>query len=301
MAEPLLIQGGPESVDNFEYAWASTAVEAYLLSDVGRKRTRNEDACVLCVPEDAHEVGRWGILLAVADGMGGVSGGALASRTSLEALSEAFYAEPGAETPERLQRGVAVANSRVFRQASESPELKGMGTTMSAVALQDDLAYIAQVGDSRVYHISSHGKLSQLTEDHSLVAEQVRSGYLSEQEAQNHSLKNLITRAVGTREAAKPDLFCLRLHVGEGLLVCSDGLSNVVADSEIMQALAHDSLQAAGRQLVGKALEGGAPDNVTVAALRVLAPLPRGRRAEGAVDVTPAEPGLMGRLRKLFS
>lgn len=298
---PTLVQGGPESADNFEYAWSSGTLEVYLLSDVGRKRSRNEDACVVCVPEEAAEQRRWGLLLAVADGMGGVSGGALASRTALEALCGAYFEEEVASAPERLRRGVSAANSRIFALAEATPELKGMGTTVSAVAVVGEYAYIAQVGDSRVYHVGPQGRLAQLTEDHSLVAEQVRNGYLSEQEAQNHSLKNLITRAVGTREATKPDLFCLRLREGDRLLACSDGLSNVVSEGRIAEALGHETLQGAGRRLVGQALEGGAPDNVTAAALRVLGPLPRGRRAEGALDVTPYAPGIVGRLRKLFA
>jgi protein phosphatase len=295
-----LTRGGPEAGGNFEFHWSNGNLEAHLLSDVGRYRQQNEDHCILCAPEDARLREERGVLLAVADGMGGVHGGEFASRLALQTITERYYDDREPELPSRMRRAVIVANQRIYEEAENHPEYQGMGTTVSVLVLHGDQAYIAQVGDSRVYMHRDGKGVTQITEDHSLVAEQVRNGYLSEDEAKNHSLKNLITRAVGTREVVKVDLFVFDVQKNDDLLICSDGLSNMVESGEIQDALAMPSLQGAGRTLVGRALNAGGSDNITAAMMRVTSDLPKTERQQGAVPVTPFAGGFFGRLKRIF-
>lgn len=302
MALVPLTRGGPDDGGNYEHQWSGEYLQAHLLSDIGKKRQQNEDSCILCAPEDKRLEQERGFLFAVADGMGGVSGGEFASRLALHSIVERYYTgvEPG--IPERLREAVMTANKRIYEEAENHPEYHGMGTTVSVVLVNGENAYVAQVGDSRVYlWRTGRRRLWQLTEDHSLIAEQVRNGYLSEEEAQNHSLKNLITRAVGTREAITVDLFALKLEVDDAILICSDGLSNVVKDEEIAGAMRLNSLQGAARVLVGHALEAGGPDNITVALLKVIKQPPKTELDEGAVQVPLRNSGLFSRLLRLFS
>ncbi len=292
---------GPEKGGNYEYHWSGPFLEAHLISDVGKKRSRNEDCCGLCAPDDRQLSGDRGFLFAVADGMGGVSGGDFASRLALRTLVEEYYSRNESTVPARLEESVGQANRRIYQEAENHPEFYGMGTTISVVLVAGDHAYIAQVGDSRVYLLRRNEPIWQITDDHSLVAEQVRNGYISEQEARTHSLKNLITRAVGTKEAVSVDLFALQVKLGDTLLICSDGLSNVVDDRGIAEAMASDNLRGAARVLVGRALEAGAPDNVTAVLVRVTAVPPKTRLEEGARRVSPGRGGLLGTLRKLIS
>ena len=292
---------GSETGGNYEFAWRGDFLEVQLLSDVGKKRSQNQDFCGLCAPEDEHLARERGILCAVADGMGGVLGGEYASQLALNTIVERYYKSAEPRIPERIRQAVAAANHRIFEAAETNPEYHGMGTTVSAVVVDGDHAYIAQVGDSRVYLARGGHQVSQLTQDHSLVAEQVRSGLISEEEAKNHSLKNLITRAVGTRENINVDLFGLAMHVGDCLLICSDGLSNVVSDEEIAEAMARTKLQAVARLLVGRALEAGAPDNVTVALLRFISSPHKTQLQEGASKIPISGEGVLGKIKRMFS
>jgi len=176
-----------------------------------------------------------------------------------------------------------------------------MGTTVSTLVIRDEWAYIAQVGDSRVYVARNGDIFQQVTEDHSLVAEQIREGYLTEEEARNHSLRNLITRAVGIKETIEVDLYALRIKQGDTILLCSDGLSNMVSDLEMQESLGNGNLQGAGRVLVGRALENGAPDNVTVVLVRVAEPPGKSQPDAGAEMVRLGRKGLLGSLKKLIS
>lgn len=300
MAGAFLTRTGPEGGGNFEYQWSGEYLQAHLLSDVGKKRAHNEDSCILCVPEERVGPGEQGLLFAVADGMGGVSGGEFASRLALQTLADEYFGTAGGSIPSRLREALRKANQRIYEEAEHNPQYHGMGTTVSAVVVQGDCAYVAQVGDSRVYMSRDNGTIWQITDDHSLVAEQVRNGVLSEEEARTHALKNLITRAVGTKDSIEIDLFAVRLQEKDTLLICSDGLSNVVKDDEIAHTLKANTVQGAARVLVGRALEGGGPDNITVVLLRVMKCPPRAKLEEGAVKVTLQRPGLFSRLRRLL-
>lgn len=300
MAGAILTRTGPEGGGNFEYQWAGDYLQAHLLSDVGKKRNHNEDSCVLCAPEDKTALAQQGVLFAVADGMGGVSGGEFASRLALQTLADEYFSKTEGPIPVRLKESLRRANQRIYEEAEHNPQYHGMGTTVSAVVIAGDCAYVAQVGDSRVYMTRENGSIWQITDDHSLVAEQVRNGMLSEEEARTHALKNLITRAVGTKDSIEVDLFAVRLQEKDTLLICSDGLSNVVKDEEIASTLKSNTVQGAARVLVGRALEGGGPDNITVVLLRVSKTPPRARLDEGAVKVTLQKPGFLSKLRRFM-
>ena len=291
---------GPLDGRNFEHGWRGPYLQSHLLSDVGKKREKNEDSCIMCIPEPATLADERGMMFAVADGMGGASAGEYASRMALHTLNSAYFKGPAQPIPTALRAAVESANEKIFEESENNPEYSGMGTTVSAVVVQGDWAYIAQVGDSRVYLLRERSGIHQLTHDHSLVAEQVRSGLISEEEARNHALKNLITRAVGIKESVRVDLFAIHLKPQDTLLICSDGLCNMVSDSDIAAALALGDLKYCTRKLVEQALEGGGIDNITAVTLRVTSPPPRREMQPGAEEVELSSTGLLGRLRKLF-
>jgi len=304
MAPIPLTQGGPTDGGNYEEAWEGEYVRAHFLSDVGKKRRKNEDSCIMCVPEDAAMRESRGILFAVADGMGGASAGEHASHQTLETIIDYYYAgyadEPMADVPSRLKEAVEAANLHLFEEAERDPERHGMGTTVSVVLVHGDCAYIAQVGDSRVYVSPSKSGMVQITDDHSHVADLVREGDLSEEEARNHPQRNLITRAVGIKDTVEVDLFAFRLRKDDTLLICSDGLSGLVGDTEIAKSLAMASLQGAARLLVGQALTNGGTDNVTAALLRLTDPPPRHDLKGNATEVRLFRAGLLERLKGIL-
>lgn len=301
MAGIPLTRTGPESGGNYESQWRGEFLHVHLLSDIGRKRTRNEDACLMCAPEDKDLAGKRGYLFAVADGMGGVSGGEFASKAALQKISEGYFAGRGTTITARLREAVQQANQHIFEEAENNPNYYGMGTTVSAVLIHGDCAYVAQVGDSRVYMSHSDGSVQQITDDHSLVAEQVRNGYISEEEAQTHALKNLITRAVGTKEKVKVDLFWTRLNEGDTILICSDGLTNMVQEPEIAESLTLDSVQGVARVLIGRALNAGGADNITAIVIRVTGHPPKTEIEGDAIKIAPKRPWPLRVLRKLIS
>lgn len=292
---------GPENGGNFEYHWSDDYLQAHFISDVGKKRQHNEDACIMCAPEDTTLAKERGLLFAVADGMGGASAGEFASRLSLTTVTQAFYSGEMEGAPEHVRAAIEEANKQVFAEADRHPEYHGMGTTMSAIVIMGDCAYIGQVGDSRVYLSREKSDLLQITEDHSLVAEQLRNGVITAEEAKNHSLKNLITRAVGIKQAVEVDLFGFKLKKGDTVLLCSDGLSNMVDDDDIDASLRNENLQGAARILVGKALENGGTDNISVALIRVTQSPKKGALQPGCDEVTVPVNGIFDKIKRLMT
>ncbi len=292
---------GPADGLNCVSKWTGAYLHAHLCSDLGRKRRNNEDSCLLCAPDDSELLERRGVLFAVADGMGGASAGERASRMTLETIAEQYYDEAcKGFAPAALRESIEAANEAVYYEAESSSEYAGMGTTASVLAVMGNWAYMAQVGDSRIYLQREGLGLKQLTDDHSLVAEQMRNGLINAEEARTHLLKNLITRAVGIKDTVDVDLFALELRVGDTLLICSDGLSNMVSDEDIMGALAMQDLGDASDSLIAKALDAGGSDNVTVVALRVTAPPPATYYQQGAQKVSLGPEGFMARLKRKF-
>jgi len=230
-------------------------------SDVGMRRTANEDAYAL-----ATTLG----LYLVADGMGGHVAGQLASRLAAEHMVDALerVADRDATPTEKLRYCVAAANHYVFTTAQDKPEVAGMGTTLVALFAGGGRLALAHVGDSRAYLVRG-GRIRQLTDDHSLVAELVRRRELTPDAAQGHPHRHVLTRAVGVRRAVDPDLAELTPAQGDMIVLCSDGLTTHVQDPEIAACVAaEDDLDAACARLVGLANARGGDDNITVALVR---------------------------------
>jgi|Deesub1362A_J573_1020465.scaffolds.fasta_scaffold01363_5 protein phosphatase len=235
------------------------------LSHVGRVRKENQDA-VLLLPRDTEP---W--LLAVADGMGGMAGGAEASRLALEVLTREVSRALGEGDAwgAALRRAVEEANRAVWRRAQAEPALRGMGTTVVAALVGGRRMVVANVGDSRAYSLRG-GELRQITEDHSLVQEEVAQGLITPEQARTHAMKNVLTRAVGAGEEVEVDLFSREVAAGEVLLLCSDGLHGVVPDAAVREILlGTPRLEEAARRLVEAANQMGGPDNVSVVLARV--------------------------------
>jgi len=296
-----LTEIGPKDGNGFEYSWQGDFIEAHLLSDVGQKREKNEDSCIVTVPDDSDLLRHRGMLFAVADGMGGASAGERASHLTLEVLSRQYYSSTSLPIPAAIEAAIEAANAAVFDEAEHNPELHGMGTTVSVLVIHGENAYIGQVGDSRVYMLRERSGIHQLTRDHSLVAEQVRNGLITEEEARHHQLKNLITRAVGIKERVKVDLFALRLKAHDTLLVCSDGLCNMVSDEELTRGLALGAIDTNTRGIVQLANQAGGTDNITAVTVRMTTAPPKRPLQEGADPVEVRNGGFWGKLKGLFA
>lgn len=234
-------------------------LKAWGIKDVGRCRKINQD--YIFVSE--KPVGNLPNLFLVADGMGGHKAGDLASEYTVSRVCEAVTKSMQKIPFQILKGAFQYANQKLIEKAGESPAYAGMGTTLVAVTVQDDTAYVANVGDSRLYKIG--GTIEQITEDHSLVEEMVRMGEISKEEARNHPEKNIITRAIGVSETVEPDYFDTKLEKGECLLLCSDGLSNMLEDAQIKEILdRRTDLRSGAEELVREANRNGGKDNIAV-------------------------------------
>ena len=283
-------------MSGFDFETRVITVSVFGRSDVGRRRSDNQDDFVIadlsssdgqgCLlrPEDSTDgrmgsgeivLGRKGALVLVADGMGGAAGG-LASRLATTWILDELRASWATErdpTPRRfaqlLQLAIQRTNARIHEQAMRSPELNGMGTTATAVGILDDYIYVAQVGDSRAY-LLREGHASQLTRDQSMVQALIDAGTLTEEEAETSGHRSVILQALGTAPEVNVEMTYQELRRGDLLILCSDGLSRVVRRNEI-EAVADgsDDLVAVCNELVAMANERGGPDNVTVVLARV--------------------------------
>lgn len=233
------------------------------LTDVGRARPHNEDYVDCRIPPDSRQMARKGSIFLVADGMGGHQAGEVASRGAVESAIEHYYADTGRDVPTSLVRAVRAANQQIYEQAQTDPTKAGMGTTLVAAVIVGRRVYVANVGDSRAYLINQQG-IVQITEDHSWVEEQVRAGMLTEEQAQKHPQRNLVTRALGSKPTVEVDLFEGEINTGDQLLLCSDGLTGRVPDPEISAIVQQHPTQEAARLLVAEANERGGNDNITV-------------------------------------
>ncbi|HSN91147.1 MAG TPA: Stp1/IreP family PP2C-type Ser/Thr phosphatase [Anaeromyxobacteraceae bacterium] len=248
-------------------------ISARGITDVGRKRDHNEDAFL--VDESLT-------LFIVADGMGGHAGGGTASRLAVETIRDHVRAARSAD-PDLFGAGAAVEESRVpdvlrhavekacgviYDTAQTAPDLAGMGTTVTAALIDGPTAFVAHVGDSRCYLVRG-GRIYQVSEDHSLVNEQLKAGAISPDEARHSRFKNIITRSVGFEQDVQVDLMGLEVEAGDRLVVCCDGLSNLVDDGEILEVIEETPLEEAPEQLVELANDRGGDDNITVIVVAV--------------------------------
>ncbi len=237
-------------------------------TDLGRVRDNNEDKFDFFEPEDPATLAVKGSVYAVADGMGGHSAGQIACELALKTFLSVYYADPSPDKEASLRRAVTEANGLIYDTAQAIPDRQGMGTTLTAAVLCEDTLMIAQVGDSRAYLLRG-GKITQLTEDHSWVAEQVRLGAMTLAEAQVSPFRNIITRSVGTAATVEPDIFTQSLQAGDTFVLCSDGLTGHVEPSEIQEMVQGQSPSSSAMALVEAANERGGRDNITALVLSI--------------------------------
>ncbi len=239
---------------------------SYAITDKGVVRPRNEDSYFQ--DDDLH-------LYVVADGMGGHKGGDVASNMAVAEIENVVRSwepdqhneitgvdGPVPEEEAKLVTALKRANTRIWKESEQNPERRGMGTTSTGMLVSNGQATVAHVGDSRAYLIRDN-RMMQITEDHSWVNEQVKAGFITDEEARNHRLKNLITRSLGHEATVKVDVVRLKLEEGDRCFLCSDGLTNLVRDEEIKDIATRLPPQQALEELVRLANERGGHDNIT--------------------------------------
>jgi serine/threonine protein phosphatase PrpC len=240
------------------------------LTDTGRVRPNNEDSAGFYEPSSEKEQRSAGWLFLVADGMGGHKGGEIASSLAVKSIQSAFIADDGEDRGLVLVSAVEHANRLVLNESMADTSLTGMGTTCTAMAIQGGNAFFAHVGDSRAY-ILREGEMIQITQDHSLVGEMVRSGILSDEDARVHPKRNVITRSLGIQRAVMLDtpFTPFELHADDVFLLCSDGLTSMIDDPEIEVMLGTAEPDAVCRNLVEAANQSGGRDNITVVVVKI--------------------------------
>ena len=234
-------------------------MKSYSLTDTGRVRRRNEDYVFV----SERPIGNLPNLFVVADGMGGQNAGERASSYAVEVLLQNIRKSREKNPVKILRRAMEHANDMVYKESTTKECSRGMGTTMVAATLYKDTLYVANVGDSRLYIIGN--EIRQITHDHSLVEEMMRMGKLTKEEGKNHPNKNIITRAIGAKETVAVDCFEEKIGIRDVILLCSDGLTNMVSDEQIQQIVKTEkNLQKAAELLVETANRNGGRDNITV-------------------------------------
>lgn len=233
-----------------------TDVSVAVRTDIGKVRQSNQDALIA-----APEMRLWG----VADGMGGHNGGETASAGARDGLVQQL----SGKSPDQgaLRTAIGAVNRSLYLQQKEDDALSGMGTTLTALWVSDSCVYIGHVGDSRAYRLRD-GEFKQMTEDHSVVAELLRSGMLTPEQAAAHPMRNVITRAVGTEDSIEIDLMCEERQAGDIWLLCSDGLHGMVTDEQMAEIIKNNKLEKAADKLIRAALDAGGRDNVSLVLLQ---------------------------------
>lgn len=243
-----------------------SVLKTFSITDIGRKRKVNQDF----VYTEENPIGNLPNVFIVADGMGGHNAGDYASKLTVETMVEEIENSFEKNPVRILGKAIESANERIRQKAGERPELDGMGTTVVAATCMGKYLQVANVGDSRLYVVNK--EIRQITRDHSLVEEMVRMGGLGRDEARNHPDKNIITRAVGANDTVEPDFFAVELEEGDIVLMCTDGLTNMLEDEEIRMIVsgARDLVEKA-QELVKAANENGGRDNISVILIEPLA------------------------------
>src|ERR1700730_1722699 len=220
------------------------------------------------IPKDSQVMAKKGALFIVADGMGGHAAGEVASEIAVDTISNMYYQDDSEEVATSLLRAIKRANALIHQRAAENMLRSGMGTTCVAAVLRGNMAYIANVGDSRAYIVRG-GQVKQVSQDHSWVAEQVRAGFLTEDQARTHAQRNLITLCLGTQADVEIDVFPEPIEENDALVLCTDGLSGLVTDDEIRRIVDQSGPQESVYHLVERANENGGPDNITAIVVSV--------------------------------
>lgn len=234
-------------------------LNSYAVTDIGRKRKINQDSFL---KDDSLG------LFVVADGMGGHRGGEVASQLAVKVMQK-FCSENRKATPrDILDRGINLSSKEIYKESVGNAELAGMGTTVAALMFQEGVAYIGQVGDSRVYLVRGD-EIWQVTEDHSLLNEEIRAGRIAAGQAQNYQFRNVITRSVGYEDHVSVDIYRRKAQPGEYYLLCTDGLSGLVEMAEIADELKRSGPDAGLKNLVELANARGGDDNITALLVEV--------------------------------
>ncbi len=231
-------------------------------TDIGRQRKNNEDNMTTIIPEDPEVLGKRGALFVVSDGLGGHEKGEVASELAVRSISESYYQDENDDVEQSLRQAIQRANTAIHQLG------KGMGTTCVVAVLQGDTAFIANVGDSRAYLVRD-GQLTQISQDHSIVAEEVRAGLITKEQARHHPQNNIITRCLGEKDDVEVDTFAEPVQEGDLLLLCTDGLTNQLTDEELAKIVHEFQPTESVQQLIQRANEQGGPDNITAIVVQV--------------------------------
>jgi PPM family protein phosphatase len=234
-------------------------MKTFSITDVGQKRNMNQDY----VYTSENPVGNLPNLFVVADGMGGHKAGDFASNYTVKQLVRLIESSSETNPIKIMRQSIELANKELLRMANENSELTGMGTTLVAATIVNDYIYIANIGDSRLYIINN--SIKQITKDHSLVEEMIRLGEIAREDAKNHPDKNIITRAIGAGEDISVDFFEMKLEKDDVILLCSDGLTNMIEDEEIWNIINKQKTpEQKAQKLVDTANKNGGKDNIAV-------------------------------------
>ena len=241
-------------------------MKAFSATDVGQKREINQDY-IYC---NENVVGALPNLFIVADGMGGHNAGDFASRFCVENMVELLQTSSEKTIIGMIENAITETNEKLIQQSKEKEDLEGMGTTLVLATILEHIMYVANIGDSRLYLISD--TIKQITQDHSLVEEMVKTGELKKEEARFHPKKNIITRAIGANNKVIPDFFEISVKEDDIILLCSDGLSNMLDDQELYQIVHQykDDLKRAVEVLLQRANECGGKDNIAAVLVQPL-------------------------------
>ncbi|PKR78572.1 protein phosphatase [Halalkalibacillus sediminis] len=245
-------------------------MEVYLSSDKGKVRKLNEDAAGVFYNQNDH------LLVVLADGMGGHQAGDVASQLVIQSLEQSWENtgefESLVELEEWLKEAIGSANQMIIDYSEEHPECAGMGTTVVAATIYGDDVVSCHVGDSRLYHLDD-SEIYQITEDHSYVYELVKSGEISEEEAEDHPKKNILLQALGTEQDVKIDINTFKWSTNDSLIICTDGLTNKLSSKDLYEiARSEMDIEEVVTQMVSSANDRGGEDNITVAYLKNVAP-----------------------------
>ncbi len=264
---------GKKDMNNPSFAEAKPVrytVEACFLTDVGCLREHNEDSILCITPADAAQLDDKELLAIVADGMGGHQAGEVASQMAVDIIRRSYYQQQWDNPIKGLRQSFNDANQAIYQASHAARHLHGMGTTATALILKNRQACFAHVGDSRLYRLRD-AALTLLTQDHTLVMEMLKNGLITAKEARHHPQKNIILRALGTR----PDIALstsqnpLPVELGDYFILCSDGLYDLVDDSEIQEMVMANAPHAACNQLIALAKQRGGYDNISVGILAI--------------------------------
>ncbi len=243
-------------------------------TDIGCKRTANEDNLITVLPEDPQILQDKGALFVVADGMGGHAQGDRASELAVNTVREIYYQAENEERAASLTHAIKQANALIYQEnlarSNTADPQAGMGTTCIAAVLQEKTLTVANVGDSRIYVIHE-SQIRQISRDHSLVADMVRAGLITPEQANHHEQRNVIYRSLGTQAEVEIDVFEETVAEGDALILCTDGLCGLVKDEEMLQIVETYQPEESVQQLIARANAAGGPDNITAIVVRVAA------------------------------